>query len=292
MDGTHFAGSRSKVTKTVAGFGARPTLATATQKGGFEMVELAGARPVPEPIVADHGHLLVVDDDPQIRLLVSRLLQRGGYRVSLAPDGRVMNEIMAKVEIDLVLLDVMLPGRNGLDLCRDVRSRSNIPIIMLTARGDEGDRVAGLEIGADDYVTKPFSSRELLARVRAALRRVRSQPSGRSRGPVDDEIKFDGWVLNLRRRELHSPLEVFVDLSTGEYDLLVALVEHAYRVLSRDQLMELAKTKSSDPFDRTIDVQVSRLRRKLVVSADDPDIIKTVRGAGYMFAPRAMTPSH
>jgi two-component system OmpR family response regulator len=246
---------------------------------------------MPEPVVADHGHLLVVDDDPQIRLLVSRLLQRGGYRVSLAQDGRVMAEIMAKVEIDLVLLDVMLPGRNGLDLCRDVRSRSNIPIIMLTARGDEGDRVAGLEIGADDYVTKPFSSRELLARVRAALRRVRSQPDGRPKGPAGDEIRFDGWSLNLRRRELHSPMEVFVDLSTGEYDLLVAFVEHAYRVLSRDQLMELAKAKSSDPFDRTIDVQVSRLRRKLVVAGDDPDIIKTVRGAGYMFAPRVMTSS-
>jgi two-component system OmpR family response regulator len=255
------------------------------------MVERTGVRSTPEPVVADHGHLLVVDDDPQIRLLVSRLLQRGGYRVSLAPDGRVMAEIMAKVDIDLVLLDVMLPGRNGLDLCRDVRSRSTVPIIMLTARGDEGDRVAGLEIGADDYVTKPFSSRELLARVRAALRRVRSQPDGRAKGPRGDEIRFDGWVLNLRRRELHSPLDVFVDLSTGEYDLLVAFVEHAYRVLSRDQLMELAKAKSSDPFDRTIDVQVSRLRRKLVVSGDDPDIIKTVRGAGYMFAPRALTPS-
>lgn len=255
------------------------------------MVERSGTRLLAEPVVADHGHVLVVDDDPQIRLLVSRLLQRGGYRVSLAPDGRAMAEIMAKVDIDIVLLDVMLPGRNGLDLCRDVRARSNVPIIMLTARADEGDRVAGLEIGADDYVTKPFSSRELLARVRAALRRVRSQPDGRSKGPTDDEIQFDGWVLNLRRRELNSPQKVFVDLSTGEYDLLVAFVEHAYRVLSRDQLMEFAKAKSSDPFDRTIDVQVSRLRRKLVISQDDPDMIKTVRGAGYMFAPQAMTPS-
>jgi two-component system OmpR family response regulator len=253
------------------------------------MIEQPGARKAPEPAIADHGHLLVVDDDPQIRLLVSRLLQRGGYRVSLAPDGRVMAEIMAKVDIDLVLLDVMLPGRNGLDLCRDIRARSNIPIIMLTARGDEGDRVAGLEIGADDYVTKPFSSRELLARVRAALRRVRATPDERSLRRTDDEITFDEWVLNLRRRELQSPQGVFVDLSTGEYDLLVAFVEHANRVLSRDQLMELAKARSSDPFDRTIDVQVSRLRRKLVVRDDDPDMIKTVRGAGYMFTPRVMT---
>ncbi len=253
------------------------------------MIERQHAGKLDGQIIADHGHLLVVDDDPQIRLLVSRLLQRSGYRISLAQDGRAMAEVMAKVDIDLILLDVMLPGRNGLDLCRELRSKSNIPIIMLTARGDEGDRVAGLEIGADDYVTKPFSSRELLARVRAALRRVRALNDDRAPRETSDQIVFDGWILNLRRRELQSPEGAFIDLSTGEYDLLVAFVEHANRVLSRDQLMELAKTKSSDPFDRTIDVQVSRLRRKLAVRDDDTDMIKTVRGAGYMFTPRIMT---
>jgi two-component system, OmpR family, response regulator len=253
------------------------------------MIERLRHQTAVEAAITDHGHLLVVDDDPQIRLLVSRLLQRNGYRVSLAQDGRVMAEIMAKVDIDLVLLDVMLPGRSGLDLCRDIRAKSNIPIIMLTARGDEGDRVAGLEIGADDYVTKPFSSRELLARVRAALRRVRAPSNDRTLRQAADEITFDDWSLNLRRRELQSPEGVFIDLSTGEYDLLVAFVEHANRVLSRDQLMELAKAKSSDPFDRTIDVQVSRLRRKLVVRDGDPEMIKTVRGAGYMFTPRVLS---
>ncbi len=277
------------MTKPCVGVADSEAPAQAPPQDAVIMIERQHAGKLDGQIIADHGHLLVVDDDPQIRLLVSRLLQRSGYRISLAQDGRAMAEVMAKVDIDLILLDVMLPGRNGLDLCRELRSKSNIPIIMLTARGDEGDRVAGLEIGADDYVTKPFSSRELLARVRAALRRVRALNDDRAPRETSDQIVFDGWILNLRRRELQSPEGAFIDLSTGEYDLLVAFVEHANRVLSRDQLMELAKTKSSDPFDRTIDVQVSRLRRKLAVRDDDTDMIKTVRGAGYMFTPRIMT---
>ncbi|MGL4240860.1 MAG: response regulator [Beijerinckiaceae bacterium] len=237
---------------------------------------------------ADHGHILVVDDDPQIRLLVSRFLQRHGYRVSGAPDGRVMREIMARSPIDLVILDVMLPGENGLDLCRAARATTQVPIIMLTARGDEGDRIAGLEVGADDYVTKPFSSRELLARVRAVLRRVLARP-GSSEPRYADVVGFDGWTLDLRRRELTSPQGVLVDLSSGEFDMLVAFIEHANRVLSRDMLMEFAKTRAADPFDRTIDVQVSRLRRKLSDGEEDSRMIKTVRGAGYMFTPRITT---
>ncbi len=237
------------------------------------------------PLQADHGHLLVVDDDPQLRLLVSRFLQRFGYRVSVAPDGQVMREIMARSPIDLVILDVMLPGETGLDLCRAVRRTTQVPIIMLTARGEEGDRVAGLEVGADDYVTKPFSPRELLARVRAVLRRMRGRPaSSEPRGA--DIVAFDGWTLDLRRRELTSPSGILVDLSSGEFDMLVAFIEHANRVLSRDMLMEFAKTRSADPFDRTIDVQVSRLRRKLNDGEEENRIIKTIRGAGYMFTPR------
>ena len=237
------------------------------------------------PSQADHGHLLVVDDDPQLRLLVSRFLQRFGYHVSVAPDGRVMREIMARSPIDLVILDVMLPGETGLELCRSVRQTTQVPIIMLTARGEEGDRISGLEVGADDYVTKPFSPRELLARVRAVLRRMRGRPQ--SSEPRDADIaEFDGWSLDLRRRELTSPSGVLVDLSSGEFDMLVAFIEHANRVLSRERLMEFAKARSADPFDRTIDVQVSRLRRKLNDGEEENRIIKTVRGAGYMFTPR------
>ncbi len=249
------------------------------------MQDQAGAPTMPVPVITDHGHILVVDDDPQIRLLVSRFLQRHGYRVSGALDGRAMREIMARSPIDLVILDVMLPGESGLDLCRAARATTQVPIIMLTARGDEGDRIAGLEVGADDYVTKPFSSRELLARVRAVLRRMRGRPA--SSEPRDaDMVGFDGWSLDLRRRELTSPQGVLVDLSSGEFDMLVAFIEHANRVLSRDMLMEFAKTRAADPFDRTIDVQVSRLRRKLSGGEEDSRMIKTIRGAGYMFTPK------
>ncbi len=236
------------------------------------------------PNADDHGHILVVDDDPQIRLLVARFLQRHGYQVTGAPDGRAMMEALAHSAIDLIVLDLMLPGRSGVELCRDVRSTSQVPIVMLTARGEESDRIAGLEGGADDYVTKPFSPRELLARIRAVLRRLRAprnsvltQPSG--------ILSFDGWILDLRRRELQSPAGTLIDLSTGEFDLLVAFVEHANRVLSREALMQFAKARmSDDPFDRTIDVQISRLRRKLEADTNGSQLIKTVRGAGYLFA--------
>ena len=236
------------------------------------------------PITDDHGHILVVDDDPQIRLLVARFLQRHGYQVTGAPDGRAMLETLAHSAVDLIVLDLMLPGRSGVELCRDVRANSQVPIVMLTARNEESDRITGLEGGADDYVTKPFSPRELLARIRAVLRRGRAprnsvltQPSG--------IVTFDGWRMDLRRRELQSPAGTLIDLSTGEFDLLVAFVEHANRVLSREALMQFAKARmSDDPFDRTIDVQISRLRRKLEADAGGGQLIKTVRGAGYMFA--------
>jgi two-component system OmpR family response regulator len=238
----------------------------------------------PSPVV-DHGHVLIVDDDPQIRLLVARLLQRHGYSVSHAPDGQSMREVMARTPVDLVILDVMLPGQSGLDLCREARATSQVPIIMLTARHEEGDRIAGLETGADDYIVKPFSARELLARVRALLRRVRGR-TGHAARAEPDMVAFDGWRLDVRRRELISPQGALVDLSTGEFDMLIAFVEHPNRVLSRERLMEFAKTRVTDPFDRTVDVQVSRLRRKLSDGGDEGRMIKTVRGAGYMFAPR------
>jgi two-component system, OmpR family, response regulator len=233
----------------------------------------------------DHGHVLIVDDDPQIRILVARFLQRHGYRVSNAPDGRTMMEALARLSVDLIVLDVMLPGRNGLQLCREVRATRDVPIIMLTARSEEGDRIAGLEVGADDYVVKPFSPRELLARIRAVLRRMRPA-AALPTGAINSILTFDGWQLDLRRRELTSPQGALVDLSSGEFDMLIAFVENANRVLSRDRLMEIAKTRNADPFDRTVDVQVSRLRRKLSDSGDEGRIIKTVRGVGYMFAPK------
>ncbi len=239
----------------------------------------------PSNPTADHGHILIVDDDPQIRLLVSRFLQRQGYQVSAAPDGRAMFQVMARGPVDLVILDVMLPGESGFDLCRAARATTQVPIIMLTARGGEGDRIAGLEVGADDYVTKPFSPGELLARVRAVLRRMRGRPaSSEPRG--SDVVGFEGWSLDLRRRELTSPQGALVDLSSGEFDMLVTFIEHANRVLSRDMLMEVAKTRAPDPFDRAVDVQVSRLRRKLSGGAEDNGMIKTIRGAGYMFTPQ------
>jgi two-component system, OmpR family, response regulator len=236
----------------------------------------------------NHGHLLVVDDDPELRLLVSRFLQKHGYSVSVAADGQSMVATLMRTPVDLIILDVMLPGRSGLDLCRDARAHGSVPIIMLTARGDERDRIAGLEVGADDYLTKPFSPHELLARIRAVLRRARS-PLQSSRPTSADVITFDGWSLDVRRRELTSPQGALVDLSSGEFDMLVAFLEHANRVLSREMLMEFVKTRTTDPFDRTIDVQVSRLRRKLSEGGEETRMIKTVRGAGYMFVPRIST---
>lgn len=229
--------------------------------------------------IEPEAHLLVVDDDVEIRQLIARFLSRHGFRVTGARDGREMREAMANAEIDLVILDLMLPGASGLVLCREIRGRSAIPIIMLTAKGEETDRIVGLEVGADDYLAKPFNPRELLARVRAVLRRATAPEKPRT---VTREIEFAGWHLDTMRRQLSSPGGVVVELSGGEYDLLLAFIEHPNRVLSRDQLLELARNRVSVGFDRSIDVQVSRLRRKLE-GEESPALIKTVRGAGYLF---------
>ncbi|CEG09203.1 MAG: response regulator [Afipia felis] len=229
-------------------------------------------------------HILVVDDHREIRELVSRALVREGFRVSVATDGREMRKVMADARIDLIILDLMLPGEDGLTLCRALRAESNIPIIMLTAKGDEIDRVVGLEVGADDYIPKPFGSRELIARIRAVLRRTRNDDApdrtNRSAG-----YRFDRWWLDTGARELLREDGVTVPLSTGEYDLLLALVERPQRVLSRDQLLDLARGRATSAFDRSIDTQVSRLRKKLELNPNEPTIIKTVWGGGYLFAP-------
>lgn len=230
-------------------------------------------------------HILIVDDHREIRELVSRALTKEGFRVSAAADGRAMRKIMAHSRIDLVLLDLMLPGEDGLSLCRTLRAELNVPIIMLTAKGEEVDRVIGLEMGADDYLPKPFGSRELIARIKAVLRRSQEAISKGETGQQPKSYRFDRWGLDTGSRALIRNDGVTVPLSTGEYDLLIALVERPQRVLNRDQLLDLARGRSSPGFDRSIDTQVSRLRKKLEIDPSNPQIIKTVWGGGYMFTP-------
>lgn len=228
-------------------------------------------------------HILVVDDHREIRDLVARALAKEGFRVSTAADGKAMRKLLADARIDLILLDLMLPGEDGLTLCRAVRAQSDVPIIMVTAKGEEVDRVIGLELGADDYLPKPFGSRELIARIRAVLRRSRAEP----KSPPSAEAKcyrFDRWTLNGAARELLREDGVVVPLSTGEYDLLLAMVERPQRVLSREQLLDLARGRAAAAFDRSIDTQVSRLRKKIEIDPAAPKLIKTVWGGGYIFA--------
>jgi len=203
--------------------------------------------------------------------------------VSVAADGKVMRKVLADSKIDLILLDLMLPGEDGLALCRALRVESDTPIIMLTAKGEEVDRVIGLEMGADDYLAKPFGSRELIARIKAVLRRSRAEPAAERRHKPK-RFRFDRWVLNTEARELLRDDGVTVPLSTGEYDLLLALVERPQRVLSRDQLLDLARGRSTGALDRSIDTQVSRLRKKIERDPGDPKIVQTVWGGGYVFA--------
>jgi two-component system OmpR family response regulator len=229
-------------------------------------------------------HLLVVDDDREIRQLVTRFLERHGYRVSTADGGAAMDRALEGGAFDLVILDLMLPGEDGLSLCRRLRQRSAVPVIMLTALGDEADRIVGLEMGADDYLPKPFNPRELLARIRAVLRRSR-QPETRAAGAnAPGVFRFAGWSLDSTRRELRDPDGVLVTLTAGEYGLLLALVERPQHVLSRDQLLDLTRGREAGPFDRSVDVQLGRLRRKVEVDPKSPELIKTVRGGGYVLA--------
>ncbi len=230
-------------------------------------------------------HLLVVDDDREIRDLASGFLARHGYKVATAADAGAMDAALEGGRIDLVILDIMLPGKDGLEICRELRARSAMPILMLTAMADETDRIVGLEMGADDYLAKPFNPRELLARIRAILRRVAvpltaGRPAGAPR-----HLRFAGWTLDLGRRRLEAPDGLIVDLTTGEYELLIAFLERPNRVLTRNQLLDLARGREATPFDRAIDVQVSRVRRKIEADPKAPEMIVTVRGDGYMFTP-------
>lgn len=229
-------------------------------------------------------HVLVVDDDPAIRQGVARLLAAHGLRVSVAADGVAMRRAMQSVRVDLVLLDVMLPGQDGLELLQALRSEGGAPVLMLSALGAETDRVVGLELGAEDYVCKPFSPRELVARVRVALRRGAASDQ-RRHGPAVAAYRFEGWTLDARARTLASPTGAHVELTSGEFELLLAFVEHPNRMLTRDQLLDLARGRASQAIDRAIDVQVMRLRRKIEAEPTSPTRIKTVRNGGYIFTP-------
>lgn len=225
-------------------------------------------------------HLLVVDDDAEIVQLLHDFLLRYGFRVSTAGDGKEMRRALKQWTIDLVILDLMLPGEDGLTLCKALRVESDVPVIMLTAVAEEADRIVGLEIGADDYLVKPFNPRELLARIRAIFRRAGGGAAGDAAPPV---LRFAGWRFDLGRRELHAPDGTLVHLSGGEFLLLRAFAERPQQAIGRDELLDLYKGDSSAPFDRSIDLQVSRLRRKIEESSRDPSLIKTVRGVGYQF---------
>lgn len=232
-------------------------------------------------------HILIVDDDPKIRSGLSRFLTGQGLRVTAACDGRDMLTKLATAKVDLIILDVMMPGENGLSLCRKLSGDSAVPVILLTAVAGETDRIIGLEIGAEDYVCKPFSPRELLARIRVVLRRREFRES--SKPNTKTRYEFSGWMLDARARTLTSATGGHVELTTGEFDMLQAFVEHPNVVLTRDQLLDLARGRSSFAVDRAIDVQVMRLRRKLEADPQLPQLIKTVRNGGYIFTPEVRT---
>lgn len=229
--------------------------------------------------------ILIVDDDEEIQSLLEQYLRREGFDAQAVRDGVQMREALAAKPVSLVVLDLMLPGEDGLSLCRDLRSRSQVPVLMLTARGEPVDRIIGLEMGADDYLAKPFDPRELLARIRSILRRVRSLPVELQEN-VPDTFSFAGWQLDTRSRNLQAPDGVVVALSGAEYRLLLIFLQNPNVVLNRDQLMNFTYGRDADPLDRTIDMQVSRLRERLRDQAREPEIIKTVRGKGYVLATR------
>lgn len=228
-------------------------------------------------------HILVVDDHSEIRDLLKRFLEQHGLRVSCARDGKEMKRLLEEREFDLLVLDLMMPGEDGLTLCRELRAKSNLPIIMLTAMGEETDRIIGLEMGADDYLAKPFNPRELLARIKAVMRRTQVEPQPAAETLTRD-LRFDRWLLDINRRELVDEEGVGLSLSTAEFDLLRVFLERPQRVLSRDQLLDLARGREAVAFDRAIDTLVSRLRRKLERDPKNPELIKTIWGGGYLFA--------
>ena len=238
------------------------------------------------PTVAPH--ILVVDDDPALRELMSDYLSENEFQVTAVATGAEMNAVLESSVIDLVMLDLRLGGEDGMKLARGLRDTSEVPLIIVTGKQDEADRVMGLEIAADDYVTKPFSNREMVARIRAVLRRyhARADAAPQTRSTKRRAYRFAGWELNLLARRLTSPEGQRVELSNGEFNLLLALCEQPQRVLSRDQLLEMSRLHGAEVYDRSIDVQILRLRRKIEIDASSPKMIRTERGAGYVFEPQ------
>jgi two-component system OmpR family response regulator len=225
-----------------------------------------------------------VEDDPEIRSLVAGLLTREGFEVAPCQNAEDLDRLLARRRVDLVLLDLMLPGEDGLSICRRIRSEpNNPPVLMVTAKGEDLDRIIGLEIGADDYLPKPFNPRELIARVKAILRRTRDVHHASVVAP-SEVYHFSGWALNAGSRELTQPDGELVELTGGEFDLLLVLLTHPQRVLNREQLLDWTRGRSAMPYDRTIDVQLSRLRRKLGQNGPSGTLIRTVRGGGYLFS--------
>lgn len=234
-------------------------------------------------------HLLLVDDDPEIQRLLKKFLSQYGFRVTAATDGRDMRKALDDWNIEMVILDIMLPGEDGFALCRHIRTHSKIPIIMLSAVREDADRILGLELGADDYLSKPFNPRELLARIRAILRRIAEGGEHDRYEPEHETLRFAGWTLDLSARELYDRDGVSIHLSSGEYALLRTFLSHPRRTLSREQLVDITRGQNSIPFDRSIDIQVSRLRKKIEPNNKSPKFIKTVRGEGYRFCAKVET---
>jgi DNA-binding response OmpR family regulator len=231
------------------------------------------------------AHILIVDDDSRIRQMLTRYFEQEGYQVSVAADGAAMWVQLSAKPVDIILLDVVMPGDDGVTLAREIRARSNIGVIMLTGRGEVLDRVVGLEVGADDYIAKPFHLREVLARVKSVLRRRKlvSEILSTFQDPANESVRFDGWLFDTARRQLVSPKGEDVLLTTGEFDLLAALLKHPGRVLGREALMDLTRGRSWEVFDRTIDAQIARLRKKIETDPKNPELVKSVRGVGYVF---------
>ncbi len=233
--------------------------------------------------MADTEHIVVVDDEEDIRLQLEEFLSSEGYRVTTVPDGQGLRAVIDKGGVDLVLLDLYLPGEDGITIARDYLSKTDVGVIMLTSRSEVVDRVVGLEVGADDYIPKPYHLRELLARVRSVLRRrTREVRSSDGTGSIPN-VRFAGWVLDYLSRSLTSPAGENVPLTSGEFRLLVVFIQNPNRVLSRDELLNLAADRKWEPFDRAVDVLVGRLRRKVEQDSKAPQLIKTVRGTGYIF---------
>ncbi|MEP5187243.1 MAG: response regulator [Marinomonas sp.] len=258
----------------------------------FDTKNLTVQRPVPilpskmvdlKPMPTTQSpHILIIDDERDIRRPLAKYLGESGYRVSDVENGREMDRIMSKASIDLIVLDVMMPGEDGFSICKRLQATTRIPIILLTALKDDTDRIVGLELGADDYVSKPFNPRELKARIKTVLRRTQMLPPRSER--LNGTVRFDRWQFDLSQKQIVGPHELIVPLSSGEHALLLALIEHAGTTLSRDQLLDLTRGVSAPVFDRRIDNQISRLRHKLEKDTKNPMIIQTKWGGGYVFA--------